>query len=71
MNIGTSKTRNLPLNRPSRVIVAASDEQKGQADVSAENGRADSLRDEIPDARGPNVDRMAEDNENGHRHLIG
>lgn len=51
VNIGTSKTRNLPLDRPSRVIVAASNEQKGLTRVSVENGRADRLCDEIPDAR--------------------
>jgi hypothetical protein len=49
VNIGTSKTGELPLNRPARVIIAASDEQKGQTRVSTEFGLSRRQRDENSD----------------------
>ena len=51
VDIGTSKTRNLTRNRRLRVIIAASDEQKGLTRDSAEFGLSGRLRDENPDAR--------------------
>lgn len=51
VDIGTSKTRNLTRNRRLRVIIAASDEQKGLTRDSAEFGLSGRLRDENPEAR--------------------